>query len=259
MSGERAKLEYKALKRKYLIRAIIGVIVWIILQFVLIFLGAGNTAIWIVYLLFLAYLLLCSVQLRLRISNLLFQDINLDVYRYYVEILKPAKKPEYAYLNTSLKCNLEIAEGNFEKANSALEKLSESVDSQRVSAFNQIVILRQFLITALYMSDEKKYEQLLEELHSVEVKNKRATEHKDAVIKEVEAIHDLIIEKRPNPYFETRPSKNKLSYLQNLYYKGLNAKFNGNIDAAQNCFQEISQENSQLFIVKRAKAELGNV
>ncbi|WP_314864673.1 hypothetical protein [uncultured Streptococcus sp.] len=79
---------------------------------------------------------------------------------------------------------------------------------------------------------------------------------KDSLLEEMQAIHDLVINKQPNSFFETHTAKNRFSYLFNLYYKGINAQLNHDEEKALTYFEELAKENEQLFIVQQAKEVL---
>lgn len=250
------ELRFKKLRQKYLLKITFGILSWVILQFFLIFLQHGFAWSIFFYFLLIAYVLFCNFQQRLKINNLLLQDIDLSLYRLYLENIKPVKGLNRQYVVIGYKSQLEVIEGDFANAKSILEHGIKAEHLFNVAPITQIIIIRQSLLISIYQSDEELYIQHMARLQTVHCKTAKISQLKDDVIEEINAIHDLVVDNRINSYFETRASNNKLSYLRNLYYKGLNAKLSNKIELAENYFQELSQENDQLFIVRRAKEEL---
>ncbi|MBM7642772.1 hypothetical protein [Streptococcus loxodontisalivarius] len=62
-----------------------------------------------------------------------------------------------------------------------------------------------------------------------------------------------ILQGNSDSEIETIPQSNKLSKIAITYYRGLNQVNQGNIDQAKTYFQEIAQQNSELFYVREAK------
>ena len=252
---------YKALKKKSIYQMIYGIIFWIFLFYIwlgYIWLGLPHISVlfWIIYLSLLAYLIFCGIQLSIRTNNLFLEDIDLDAYRYFVGICKPGKKAETIYFTTFRKCRIELAEGEFKDALSILETTISNHSLEKVTTFRQLTIFRQLILCSIHLADEEKYQYWLSRLQGVATNRKSLLKIKDSLLEEMQAIHDLVINKQLNSFFETHTAKNRFSYLFNLYYKGLNAQLNHDEEKAITYFEELSKENEQLFIVQQAKEEL---
>lgn len=247
---------YKALKKKSIYQIIYGIIFWIFVVYIWLKLKSDSVWYWIAFVFLLAYYIYGEIQWALRINNLFLEDIDLDAYRYFVGICKPGKKTGTIYFNTFRKCRIELAEGRFKDALSILETTMSNQHSGQASAYMQLLVFRQLILCSIHLADEEKYQYWLSRLQGVATNRKSLLDLKDSLLGEMQAIYDLVINKQPNPFFETHSAKNKFSYLFNLYYKGLNARLNHDEEKALTCFEELAKENEQLFIVQQAKEEL---
>lgn len=250
------ELRYKKLKQKYTWSIIFAIVIWFVLQFYIAFLDNSLILAIFLYFLLIACILLCNIKFRLVINKLFLQDIDLELYRYYLEDLRFVKGVKRGIINAAFRSQLEIAEGHFPEAKDILINNVKQKALSNLSQKYQIIILRQFLLISLYELDIERYNHYMTRLQMIQCKSTSVSKLKEKVIKEISAIHDLIINKQSNPYFDTYSAKNKLSHLYSLYYKGLNAQLNHDEEKALTCFEELAKENEQLFIVQQAKEEL---
>ena len=247
---------YKALKKKSTYQLLSGIAFWIFVVYIWLKLKSDSVWYWIAFVFLLAYYIYGEIQWALRTNNLFLEDIDLDAYRYFVGICKPGKTTETIYFTTFRKCRIELAEGRCKDALSILETTISNHSLEKVTTFRQLTIFRQLILCSIHLADEEKYQYWLSRLQGVATNRKSLLKLKDSLLEEMQAIHDLVINKQPNPFFETHPAKNKFSYLFNLYYKGINAQLNRDEEKALTCFEELAKDNEQLFIVQQAKEEL---
>lgn len=67
------------------------------------------------------------------------------------------------------------------------------------------------------------------------------------------ALYDLTITHQANDYFEELENEFKYQQLEITYYQALNSKLKGDMTRANELFKKTSQEDEQLYIVRKFK------
>ena len=96
---------------------------------------------------------------------------------------------------------------------------------------------------------------LLKSLHYLNFKDEKA---KEVEQREFLAMYDILVERKPNDFFNQATAPQAFERLELQYFKALNELIKGNKTQSQNLFEEIAQEDERLYFVRMARQWLGN-
>ena len=71
-------------------------------------------------------------------------------------------------------------------------------------------------------------------------------------------MYDILVERKPNDFFNQATAPQAFERLELQYFKALNELIKGNKTQSQNLFEEIAQEDERLYFVRMARQWLGN-
>lgn len=96
---------------------------------------------------------------------------------------------------------------------------------------------------------------LLKSLHYLNSKDEKA---KEVEQREFIAMYDILVERKPNDFFNQTTAPQAFERLELQYFKALNEQLSGNKAQARSLFEEIAQEDERLYFVQMARHWLAN-
>lgn len=96
---------------------------------------------------------------------------------------------------------------------------------------------------------------LLKSLHYLNSKDEKA---KEVEQREFIAMYDILVERKPNDFFNQATAPQAFERLELQYFKALNEQLSGNKAQARSLFEEIAQEDERLYFVQMARHWLAN-
>ena len=96
---------------------------------------------------------------------------------------------------------------------------------------------------------------LLKSVHYLNSKDEKAEEVEQ---REFIAMYDILVERKPNDFFNQTTAPQAFERLELQYFKALNEQLSGNKAQARSLFEEIAQEDERLYFVQMARHWLAN-
>lgn len=249
-------MDYKRIWKKYTLILRISTVLIIILLFFLRWLFLENStmqliaSISVVFLVLVLKIYLNSLLVR-ETHKVLNETMGLDFW--YDSIQRHGKSRR-----KKTQINARIASityaymiGDFPSVISQAEKLQFAGIRKTYLNFLWIISLKASLLSGKIISKDD----LLKSLHYLNFKDEKAKEVKQ---REFLAMYDILVERKPNDFFNQATAPQAFERLELQYFKALNELIKGNKTQSQNLFEEIAQEDERLYFVRMARQWLGN-
>ena len=141
--------------------------------------------------------------------------------------------------------------GDFPSVISQAEELQFAGIRKPYLDFLWFISLKASLLSGKIISKDD----LLKSLHYLNFKDEKA---KEVEQREFLAMYDILVERKPNDFFNQATAPQAFERLELQYFKALNELIKGNKTQSQNLFEEIAQEDERLYFVRMARQWLGN-
>lgn len=214
-----------------------------------------STFVAVIYFGLLFYLFKKNQRDRQLIEDILYQNPDIKRYLSYLDYISQKQKNEKQNINLTNRIIVDFYRGNFEAACLAFD--SELIVSKNVSENSLLVQKYYHILSAIHsFKDDNYINQLFLELENINLKNKKNKKFKETLLQNCSAIRQLIILNESSLVFSKMISSKKLVQLMFDYYEGRNQLIQKNKPAAKAKFQQIANENPELFYVREAKKYL---
>lgn len=248
-----AKRLYELPKRRFLLISPILLILFIYMVYDIrqndFKLGLGSAIAAMIYFLVGFWLIRKNNECELKITVLLYEDIDIDTYESYYEFSKKHNRNAY-YLNFGIS---HFFKGKFQKSNEYFRK----IDISRLQFYKRKHFLQNYyfyyFILCLHTFDMEKATTIKTSFKELVDKNNKE-ESWNKIYERMQKIEQVLLGSGTN--FIPRTSSYKLIMLQDYYYLALNEINLGNPEKAKELFQTIATENPELFYVREAKQYL---
>ena len=249
-------MDYKRIWKKYTLILRISTVLIIILLFFLRWLFLENSTMQLIATISVVFLVLV---LKIYLNSLLVRETHkvlnetMGLDFWYDSIQRHGKSRR-----KKTQINARIASityaymiGDFPSVISQAEKLQFAGIRKTYLNFLWIISLKASLLSGkIIIKDD-----LLKSLHYLNFKDEKAKEVKQ---REFLAMYDILVERKPNDFFNQATAPQAFERLELQYFKALNELIKGNKTQSQNLFEEIAQEDERLYFVRMARQWLGN-
>lgn len=185
-------------------------------------------------------------------TKLLYMDLDLPSWKQYIELNKDAKRAIIQMDVTLTSVGYSYMIGDFD---AAIKEASEAMTNQKLKPkyrdfFESYLVRSTVLANPNLTKDELN---LL--LNKMSISDFSLAEKTKCVSS---ALYDLTITHQANDYFEDLENEFKYQQLEITYYQALNSKLKGDMTRANELFKKLSQEDEQLYIVRKSKEFLNS-
>jgi hypothetical protein len=210
-----------------------------------------------------------ALVLILEYFILLFINVNLtSILIEQIDLDKWEKIPQYVYSKKKNKSNLSVLlisyarvdyyRGNFEK--SIEEGLKADLSTIKRNKMALSFLNWAYLYKSSLMLDKTAdLEELKAKMRGVPFKGNTLINWSNNLLNFYQIIEDIVVNKKPNDAindWQPQYPGGKLAILEKTYFKALNEQLKGNDEKVRELFEQLSQENPDLFFVKEAKKYL---
>ena len=201
-------------------------------------------------------LLFKSIQksISIFIYGILINDINIEKFEDFNRIFY--KKPNLNVFNqwnkiyVNNRIAIEFYKGNFNESLNLIEELKK----KRVSSNIKRSIISFEVLNKIFLGENINIDEYLEQLSRVKFSNKEKNDM-DILKNNIRIYYDILIKKKASGSLIIK-RESKLNKLFNLFID-MNKAYNLNWESQYESYRrELSKNNPQLYIVKKAKAGL---
>ena len=229
-------MDYKRIWKKYTLILRISTVLIIILLFFLRWLFLENSTMQLIASISVVFLVLV---LKIYLNSLLVREAH--------KVLNETMGLDFWYASITYAYMI----GDFPSVISQAEKLQFAGIRKTYLNFLWIISLKASLLSGKIISKDD----LLKSLHYLNFKDEKA---KEVEQREFLAMYDILVERKPNDFFNQATAPQAFERLELQYFKALNELIKGNKTQSQNLFEEIAQEDERLYFVRMARQWLGN-
>lgn len=249
-------MDYKRIWKKYTLILRISTVLIIIFLFFLRWLFLENSTIQLVASMSVVGLVLL---LKIYLNSLLVREthkalnetIGLDFWYDSIQRYGKSRRKKNQINARIASITYAYMIGDFPSVISQAEELQFAGIRKTYLNFLWIISLKASLLSAKIISKDD----LLKSLHYLNFKDERA---KEVEQREFLAMYDILVERKPNDFFNQATAPQAFERLELQYFKALNELIKGNKTQSQNLFEEIAQEDERLYFVRMARQWLGN-
>jgi hypothetical protein len=244
-------MDYKRIWKKYTLILRISTVLIIILLFFLRWLFLENStmqliaSISVVFLVLVLKIYLNSLLVR-ETHKVLNETMGLDFWYDSIQRYGKSRRKK-AQINARIaSITYAYMIGDFPSVISQAEKLQFAGIRKTYLNFLWIISLKASLLSGKIISKDD----LLKSLHYLNFKDEKA---KEVEQREFLAMYDILVERKPNDFFNQATAPQAFERLELQYFKALNELIKGNKTQSQNLFEEIAQEDERLYFVRMAR------
>lgn len=249
-------MDYKRIWKKYTLILRISTVLIIIFLFFLRWLFLENSTIQLVASMSVVGLVLL---LKIYLNSLLVREthkalnetIGLDFWYDSIQRYGKSRRKKNQINARIASITYAYMIGDFPSVISQAEELQFAGIRKTYLNFLWIISLKASLLSAKIISKDD----LLKSLHYLNFKDEKA---KEVEQREFLAMYDILVERKPNDFFNQATAPQAFERLELQYFKALNELIKGNKTQSQNLFEEIAQEDERLYFVRMARQWLGN-
>lgn len=209
----------------------------------------------IIYFILMYFLITSNKKVDNMIDDMLFQHINLKKYRDYINY--HSSKQNKMVLGIEIKrAIVAFYYGDFAATKTTINNIITK-QYKIILPKTTILVAKYYFILSLIHSkeDNELIELKIQELD--ETRNGKYDELKDRLLENCRQIHQIVTKKSLVEGFENVFGSKELHKIMFNYYSALNYLNQNQPEEAKACFQEIVNEDPDLFYVKEAKKYLG--
>lgn len=249
-------MDYKRIWKKYTLILRITTVLLIILLFFLRWLFLENSTIQLVAsmsvvgLVLLLKIYLNSLLVR-ETHKVLNETIGLDFWYDSIQRYGKSRRKKNQINARIASITYAYMIGDFPSVISQAEELQFAGIRKPYLDFLWFISLKASLLSGKIISKDD----LLKSLHYLNFKDEKA---KEVEQREFLAMYDILVERKPNDFFNQATAPQAFERLELQYFKALNELIKGNKTQSQNLFEEIAQEDERLYFVRMARQWLGN-
>lgn len=249
-------MDYKRIWKKYTLISRITTVLLIILLFFLRWLFLENSTIQLIALVSVVGLVLI---LKNYLNSLLVGEtqkilkgtMGLDFWYDSIQRYGKSRRKKNQINARIASITYAYMIGDFPSVISQAEELQFAGIRKPYLDFLWFISLKASLLSGKIISKDD----LLKSLHYLNFKDEKA---KEVEQREFLAMYDILVERKPNDFFNQATAPQAFERLELQYFKALNELIKGNKTQSQNLFEEIAQEDERLYFVRMARQWLGN-
>lgn len=249
-------MDYKRIWKKYTLISRITTVLLIILLFFLRWLFLENSTIQLIALVSVVGLVLI---LKNYLNSLLVGEtqkilkgtMGLDFWYDSIQRYGKSRRKKNQINARIASITYAYMIGDFPSVISQAEELQFAGIRKPYLDFLWFISLKASLLSGKIISKDD----LLKSLHYLNFKDEKA---KEVEQREFLAMYDILVERKPNDFFNQATAPQAFERLELQYFKALNELIKGNKTQSQNFFEEIAQEDERLYFVRMARQWLGN-
>lgn len=174
-------------------------------------------------------------------------DLDLPSWKQYIELKKVAKR---AIIKMDVKLTsvgYSYMIGDFD---AAIKEASEAMTDQKLKSKYRDFLESYLIRSTVLANPNLTRDQLDFILNKMSISDPTLAERTKNVSF---SLYDLTISHQSNDYFEELENEFKYQQLEIIYYQALNSKLKGDMTRANELFRKLTQEDEQLYIVRKSK------
>ena len=180
-------------------------------------------------------------------TKLLYMDLDLPSWKQYIELNKDAKR---AIIQMDVKLTYvgySYLIGDFD---AAIKEASEAMTDQKLKPKYRDFLESYLIRSTVLANPDLTRDELELMLNKMSISDPTLAEKTKSVSL---ALYDLTIAHQSNDYFEELENEFKYQQLEITYYQALNSKLKGDMIRANELFKKVSQEDEEIYIVRKSK------
>ena len=180
-------------------------------------------------------------------TKLLYMDLDLPSWKQYIELKKDAKRANIKMDVTLTSVGYSYMIGDFD---AAIKEASEAMTDQKLKSKYRDFLESYLIRSTVLANPNLTRDQLDFILNKMSISDPTLAERTKSVSI---ALYDLTIAHQFNDYFEELENEFKYQQLEITYYQALNSKLKGDMIRANELFKKVSQEDEEIYIVRKSK------
>ena len=249
-------MDYKRIWKKYTLILRITTVLLIILLFFLRWLFLENSTIQLIALVSVVGLVLIlknylNSLLVGETQKILKETMGLDFWYESIQLYGKSRRKKNQINARIASITYAYMIGDFPSVINQTEELQFAGIRKPYLDFLWFISLKASLLSGKINNKDD----LLKSLHYLNSKDEKA---KEVEQREFIAMYDILVERKPNDFFNQTTAPQAFERLELQYFKALNEQLSGNKAQARSLFEEIAQEDERLYFVQMARQWLGN-
>ena len=184
------------------------------------------------------------------VKQILYCDINLKAFRQFVYVNASSKIYENQLQSRVASIIYNYLIGEFDLA---IEKINELMNNYNLEQAQKNDLLNYQIKSKILSGKYVNKQEFKEDISKLSLDNTLETA---SIINSYEAMYDILVDQQINDYFEELKSDFKLKKIEYIFFKAKNNILKNNIIETKKLFDTLSKENSELFVVKKARRYL---
>ena len=180
-------------------------------------------------------------------TKLLHMDLDLLSWQQYIELNKSAKRALIKLDVTLTSVGYSYMIGDFD---AAIKEASEAMTDQKLKPKYRDFLESYLIRSTVLANPDLTRDELELMLNKMSISDPTLAEKTKSVSL---ALYDLTIAHQSNDYFEELENEFKYQQLEITYYQALNSKLKGDMIRANELFKKVSQEDEEIYIVRKSK------
>lgn len=249
-------MDYKRILKKYTLILRITTVLLIILLFFLRWLFLENSTIQLIALVSVVGLVLIlknylNSLLVGETQKILKETMGLDFWYESIQLYGKSRRKKNQINARIASITYAYMIGDFPSVINQTEELQFAGIRKTYLDFLWFISLKASLLSGKINNKDD----LLKSLHYLNSKDEKA---KEVEQREFIAMYDILVERKPNDFFNQATAPQAFERLELQYFKALNEQLSGNKAQARSLFEEIAQEDERLYFVQMARHWLAN-
>ena len=249
-------MDYKRILKKYTLILRITTVLLIILLFFLRWLFLENSTIQLIALVSVVGLVLIlknylNSLLVGETQKILKETMGLDFWYESIQLYGKSRRKKNQINARIASITYAYMIGDFPSVINQTEELQFAGIRKTYLDFLWFISLKASLLSGKINNKDD----LLKSLHYLNSKDEKA---KEVEQREFIAMYDILVERKPNDFFNQTTAPQAFERLELQYFKALNEQLSGNKAQARSLFEEIAQEDERLYFVQMARQWLAN-
>ena len=244
-------MNYLELRKKYAFYRKVAIVLAVLLILFVAWMVNDRTIQFLCIILINALLFLFIALIRRgyvrSVTKLLHMDLDLPSWKQYIELNKDAKR---AIIQMDVKLTsvgYSYLIGDFD---AAIKEASEAMTDQKLKPKYRDFLESYLIRSTVLANPDLTRDELELMLNKMSISDPTLAEKTKSVSL---ALYDLTIAHQSNDYFEELENEFKYQQLEITYYQALNSKLKGDMIRANELFKKVSQEDEEIYIVRKSK------